>query len=82
MNLNDYLPSGTAADAAALLVVINGVKALVDPDSMEAEQAELVKSGKTDKKFFHKGQKKVMNKLARHNLEFGDDNKPQNLAEG
>ena len=64
VRLNDFGPKDVETEAAYLLIIKNGISAIVDPSELYAEQDALEK----DKKAFMYG--RVVNKKARHNLCF------------
>jgi hypothetical protein len=80
--LNDFLPKGIEkklgikAEKAYILIIRNGVSAIVDPDSLFEEQDSL----EFDTKALMRGS--VKNKIARHCLTFADESQEANYEEG
>jgi len=77
--LHEALGNAKAPPEAWILVVPDGVKALgVDPNAVYDENMGL----EHDKKFYDRRRKKVLNKHARHNLCFADENQTPDYETG
>lgn len=74
-NLKDYLKDDvedlTIIEDAAILIIKNGLKDLCDIDSKEMLKEQL--SFEWDKHYWDVRRKKVLNKIARHNLCYGNE---------
>jgi alkylated DNA repair dioxygenase AlkB len=83
VDLNEYLPKGVEAEDAAVLIVRGGLDMLLkeigkDADRMYSEQAGL----NPDTKYWDARRSTVLNKQARHNICFSEEEQKANYEKG